>query len=411
MNGSLAAGQRSVLLLARWYPPENASGAARPYRFARYLPRFGYEPRVVAAALKDEPPEKDKVRRTPAAHSPFRDRLFSRVAQGMQRWLLPYNDQLPWTPHAVAAAIRWWREQPFETVFSTSPPVAAHLAAMELKRRLGVRWVADFRDPLRDNPFRTHRWIFPYDAIVEREILRRADAVVANTDAMANLWRARYPQWQRKIHTIWNGYDPADEIAAAPIDSRRPYRVIAHVGTLYGGRHPAALLASLERLIARGSLAPDAIHVHLTGVIENGLIERHRDTFEALARRGLLEYGGLLPPAEARRVLATSDYLLLLDLNERDTGLQVPGKIFEYIRIGRPILVFTAAGSPVHEIMKNSGIPHRFVFTGATPADTDREVLSFLGLPTAPARPSEWFRDQFDCIAQTATLARLLRGV
>ena len=107
--------------------------------------------------------------------------------------------------------------------------------------------------------------------------------------------------------------------------------------------------------------------------------------FDALARRGLLEYGGgLLPPSEARRVLATSDDLLLLDLIDRDAGLQVPAKIFEYIRIGRPILVFTASGSPVHEIVQRSGIPHCFVLTRATPAETDREVLSLVGLPTTP---------------------------
>jgi hypothetical protein len=407
-NGSET--HKAVLLLAYWYPPENTSGAARPYRFVRYLPQFGIQPRTLAAAFEDEPPLVDSVQRTPALDSPFADRLCSRIARLTQRFLLPYNDQLQWVPHAIAAGLRSWEREPFDAVFSTSPPLATHMAAMELKRRLGIRWVADFRDPLLDNPFRNRQWAFPYDAIVERQILGTADAVVANTEGMAEIWRIRYPQWSPKIHVIWNGYDPADDVAPAPIETR-PYRVIAHVGTLYGGRHPAALLASLERLIATGSLCAETIRVQLTGPIENGLMERHCAAFESLTKRGILQYDGrLVPPAEARRVLSTSEYLLLLDLNECDTGLQVPAKLFEYIRIGRPILVFTARYSQVHRIVETSGIPHRFVFTGTPAVEIDRQVLSFVQLPTNPMEPSDCFRNQFDCIPQTAALARLLLG-
>ena len=33
-------------------------------------------------------------------------------------------------------------------VFSTSPPMSAHFAALQIKRKLGIPWIADFRDPL-----------------------------------------------------------------------------------------------------------------------------------------------------------------------------------------------------------------------------------------------------------------------
>lgn len=408
MNQRGDSGRGKVLLLAYWYPPENTSGAARPSRFARYLPQCGFEPRVVAAPFESAGPADERVRRTPSTASGAPARLLSRAADVVQRYLLPYNDRLPWIPHAVETAEQWWRQEPFEAVFSTSPPLASQLAALELKRRLGVRWIADFRDPLLDNPFRTRRWPFPYDAMVEQAILRNADAVVANTEAMADIWRRRYPQWSRKIHVIWNGYDPADEVTAAAIEPR-PYRVIAHVGTLYGGRHPVTLLESLERLIAGGKLAEDAIRVQLTGPIEDGLVERHRAAFDALSRRGVLHYDGLLvPAAEARRVLAGCDYPLLLDLNERDFGLQVPAKIFEYIRIGRPVLTFTAKGSAVHQILEKSGIAHRLIFTGSDHAEVDRQVLSLLDLPPRPSRPSTWFENQFNCVPQAAALAALL---
>lgn len=410
MKRASGGGRGKVLLAAYWYPPENTSGAARPWRFARYLSRFGFEPRVVAAPF-DGPDSSDwRLRRTAPAGFSDRARRWSRMAALAQRYLVPYNDRLPWVAPAVETATQWWNEEPYEAILSSSPPLAPHLAALSLKRRLGVRWVADFRDPLRDNPFRTRRWPFPYDAIMERLIFRNADAVVANTEAMAGLWRRRYPQWSGKIHVIWNGYDPADPVEAASFEPR-PYRIIAHVGALYGGRHPAALLESLERLIRAGRLAPDTIRVQLTGPIEDGLVARHQAAFDALTRRGVLRYDGLLvPSAEARRVLASCDYPLLLDLNERESGLQVPAKIFEYIRIGRPILAFTATESATRQILEQSGIPHRLVFTGSDAGELDRQVMSLLEVSPEPVRPSAWFEERFNCITQTAALAALLGG-
>ena len=38
---------RGALIVAYYFPPENTSGAARPARFFRYLPEFGFDPVVV----------------------------------------------------------------------------------------------------------------------------------------------------------------------------------------------------------------------------------------------------------------------------------------------------------------------------------------------------------------------------
>ena len=41
---------KPVLLLAYHFPPDNASGSARPFRFYKYLPEYGYEPHVITAS-------------------------------------------------------------------------------------------------------------------------------------------------------------------------------------------------------------------------------------------------------------------------------------------------------------------------------------------------------------------------
>src|SRR5579871_3255150 len=89
-----------------------------------------------------------------------------------------------------------------------------------------------FSGPVRDNPFRTRRWFYPYDALIERGFFRWADHLAANTDTVAAAWRARYPQWREKISVLWNSYDPLEPIATGET-ARRPERVLAHIGSLY----------------------------------------------------------------------------------------------------------------------------------------------------------------------------------
>jgi hypothetical protein len=399
----------TVLFLAFYYPPENASGAARPFRFARYLSERGIDVDVISAARPElNLASAQGLERVPGPGTSVAARAGAAAGAAVQRFLLPYNEQLPWVAPAVDAALRILRRRSVSAVLSTSPPLATHIAAYALKHFTGLRWVADFRDPLRENPFRNRRWPFSYDAWAERRIVACADAVVANNNAMAGVWRERYPRWRDKIAVVWNGFDPEEEVAAgAP--PPRPYRLISHIGTLYGGRHPAALLSSLERLFDSGRLDPASVRVRLTGIIEPAILECFGSLFNRLRDRGSLFWDGhMVPKEEARQAAAGSDYLLLLDLNERDAGLQVPAKLFEYIRIGRPILAFTSAGSPAQWILERSGIPHRIVVTSATDQETDRLVLEFLSLPAVAAAPSDWFNREFDGRTQTAAIARLL---
>ena len=177
---------------------------------------------------------------------------------------MPYNEKLEWVPHAVAASRDILKRASVQAVISTSPPVATHLAALRLKQRYGLKWLADFRDPILGNPGRPRRWARPYDAFLEKYILRHADIVTAVTDASADEWRRKYPGANRKIQVVWNGYDPEEAFGPLPIPER-PYRLLSHVGVLYALRHPHAFMGSLGRLIRNGSFASGRVQVAVHG--------------------------------------------------------------------------------------------------------------------------------------------------
>jgi glycosyltransferase involved in cell wall biosynthesis len=406
-NESRIAASRALLFIAYWYPPENESGALRPARFCRYLPEHGFQPYVLAGPLNTPQTIGSVVQRAGPEQPGHAGALSTTIWRAIQR-LAPYNDRLEWVPHAVALGDSLIDLMRAAAIVSTSPPVACHVAAGLLARRHGVPWVADFRDPLLGNPFRTRRMGRWYDRWIERYIVAHAAAVVLNTDAAYESFVARYPQARHKFHLIWNGYDPQDDLRAQPAPPR-DYRVLAHLGSVYGGRHPGVILQSLERLIRSGATDPSRIRVRLVGSVDRDESWLKAPAVAFLTERGCLDMTGeVLPRDEARRELSQADQLLLLDLNELGTGVQVPAKLFEYIRVGRPILALTTRASPVERILGKSGVPHVLIYPGEPAEETDRKLLELLALPTESATPSRWFSDQFDATAQTRALADVI---
>lgn len=395
---------RDVLLLSYTFPPDNTAAAIRPGQLHAYLPENGYRTIVVASSNAGAAAEAPLVHRVPTGSEDDRTVFKSKLARWFMRYGAPYDDRLPWTAFAEAAGAAIIRNGNIRAIFSTSPFLAAHFAALRLKAKYGLPWIADFQDPIRDNPFRTRGWPYPYDTLIERRFFRHADRLFANTDTVADAWRKRYPQWASKISILWNSFDPREDIAPRPLPARTR-KVIAHVGALYGERHPSLLLAALERI---GKELPP-IQVKLLGPIDPSIVARYGTFFEASKAKGFLEYENqTVPRTEALREIEIADYLLLLDLNETNAAFQVPSKLLDYVRAGRPILAYTASNSPVQRILAQSGIPYVAIAPSEPLAEADRKLKEFLLQSFGPHQPSAWFDDQLNAGTQAKAVAARL---
>jgi hypothetical protein len=113
-----------------------------------------------------------------------------------------------------------------------------------------------------------------------------------------------------------------------------------------------------------------------------------------------------VPKREADKITGGSDGLLLL---QPQSTLQVPGKLFEYLQIGRPILAYLARESPSERILALSGVPYRCVYPDGSPSEQDRVVAEFLAMPKANDATSAWFEEHFNAEHQTATLYDLVK--
>src|SRR6266545_2616818 len=280
-----------ILIVAPAFPPENLAGAARPFRFSRYLPEFGYCPQILTASVQDpeHPPKNVYYVPDRVAASPPRS-LLRLSEEALRRLNLPGDASLPWVIDASKAINGLWREAPFAAIYSTSPPLGAHLLGLLIKRRYGLPWVADFRDPLVGNAFRPIRG-FPalIDARIERAIFRHANKIVGVTDRFVEDWSHRYPQFADKMHVIWNGFDPADPVRPLPLPPGHR-RVLAHIGEIYGARSPLPVVASIRRLIEAGHVNPESILIRLVGDFAEDALTACKSAFADLTTLGCLEY-------------------------------------------------------------------------------------------------------------------------
>jgi hypothetical protein len=125
-------------------------------------------------------------------------------------------------------------------------------------------------------------------------------------------------------------------------------------------------------------------------------------------REGLLK---LVPPVsrqEAQRMTAEADGLLLL---QPQSKVQVPGKLYDYICIGRPVLALVPRSSAVEQVLAQAGTPYVCVYVDDQPDDVDQKLIEFLRLPTESTQYSDWFRDNFNAEYQAGQLASIIEGI
>jgi glycosyltransferase involved in cell wall biosynthesis len=352
---------RRVLIVAYDFPPRGATGVLRVAKFVRYLPEFGWQPVVVTAAasawsydqglLAQLPPQLEIVRvRHPLQRTSKRPvtpkvgqrhaALQSRSKQLLRRLLLP-DPQILWVPIAVRAATARLDQRNIDVVFTTSPPHSVQLVGWWLKRRFPMLpWVMDLRDVWSDSPtipdplsYKINRWF-------EGECVSLADRVVVVTEPMRGLLHRTHGVALEKLHTITNGFDPAD-FAVPAARSKRGVLRIAYVGTIIGTRVPAAraFFGALAQLTAEG-VDGSRLEVRLVGAFD-AQIHQWAEPFVAQGSVQILPFA---THAEAVDEMAQADVLLLLMPDDWESRIAVPNKLYEYLAARRPILAITPEG-------------------------------------------------------------------
>jgi glycosyltransferase involved in cell wall biosynthesis len=338
-----------ILLVSLYFPPSGGGGVQRPLKFASQLPALGIETHVLAPddprwVHRDEElavPTQAWVHRTryvgPSGVKPAEllhgkeglERARTYAALFGRRLLVP-DENVGWAMSAIPTAVRIVRRERIDVVITTSPPASLHLLGAAVKAATGAKWVADLRDSLLAHPHRRSesaavRAKEKTGAAVAWTVARRADAIVAAADAIAEEARSLEPRG--RVLKIENGCD-FDDFAGLEYHRGDRFR-ITHAGSFFGKRDPRPFLQALA-----DSDLEDVV-VRFVGDFRSA----DREFAESLGIGDRIELIPYVPRRESLRLQRDSDALLLLipEAGGRGKGV-LSGKVFEYLAAERPIL-------------------------------------------------------------------------
>lgn len=354
--GARALGQpgaaRRALLVAFHFPPQRgSSGMQRTLRFARHLPKFGWQPIVLSihpsayeetgGAGGNEVPADLTVYRAFGINAAARLSFFGRYPQFLalpDRWA-------SWRYWAVPKALDIIRRHRIDAIWTTFPIATAHRIGLEVARRARLPWIAEFRDPMWQSDWPQEAAANANWLRLEEQIFRAVDCAVFTAPSAVKLYAQRYPHLaQSRLAVIENGYDEetfsraeaslAREQAAQP--GSRPVTLL-HSGIIYRSeRDPTHFFAAVAALKRAGRISAATVQIVLRASGAEG------DYRAELQRTGIDDIVHLEPPVdylEALREMLTVDGLLLLQA--ANCNAQIPAKLYEYLRARRPILALT----------------------------------------------------------------------
>jgi glycosyltransferase involved in cell wall biosynthesis len=241
--------------------------------------------------------------------------------------LLPTETISIHLPHARRAAVRVAKRDGVSVVWTTSYPYSAHLVGAHVKQALGVPFVADLRDPWTLN-FVHEQKLAPARAAeraLERYVFAHADRIVVTTESLADAYRAVYPAIADRFVTIRNGFEPVELPPRRVGDG--PKRLV-HFGHVYSQRTLAPVLRSLARI--------DAHDIVLDNL--GRLSDADRALTHSLGLDAIVNAREPLPYLEGLASLRTADALLLPAWGTDRGALLLPGKLYDYLLAGAPIV-------------------------------------------------------------------------
>ena len=372
---------KRVLVITYYWPPEGGSGVQRWVKFTKYLRSFGWEPVIYTPsnpergrqdpALAAELPEGLEVLRTPI-REPYA--IYRKLTCGASTQITELSSggkktfgkrlslfvrgnffipdpRRSWVRPSVKYLERYLKEHPADAVVTTGPPHSVHLIGLGLKRRTGVPWVADFRDPWTRMFYFKDLALLPFarraHLRLEQSVLDGASAVVAVSGQVRDDFALRT---RTRIELITNGYDAADFEGPAPARDRAHFRLV-HTGMLGSDGNPSALWKVLSDLSREDALFRERLQVRLCGKVDSAVI----GSLEEAGLGGSVENLGYLDHASSIMEQRSAD-LLLLPLREgAEGGKIVPGKVFEYLASRRPVLGIGAPSGSAAAILKETG--------------------------------------------------------
>jgi glycosyltransferase involved in cell wall biosynthesis len=369
-----------LLFLARSFPPLRTTACVRTWNIAKHLARLGWDVTVVTphssvwryvesieeinARLKRE-----GIRRLLTGH---RWRCLAPTSLNCRNqgpaWLiggvcrtiarcLGVDDGIGWAQAAERACATLTADD-VDVILATGSPFTTFGLAKRLSDKLSRPYVLDYRDPWTGNP---HVKRPDRPAIIRKEasLLSSCAAVTIVSPSWGVALDKRFSVGA-KLHVVTNGYDPEELADVKP--TKFDHFAVVYAGNFYPPKRIITpVMAVLQQLkeIRNGNRTDWYFHYygkHGSHIREEA---QHFDVMERVVLHGSV------PRTEAlAAVCGASVAVVITSVAEEammeDRGI-VPGKVFETLGLGTPILLIAPPQGDVATIAETTALARRFI--------------------------------------------------
>ncbi|SFD68312.1 Glycosyl transferases group 1 [Algibacter lectus] len=377
-----------VLIISYYWPPAGGPGVQRWLKFVKYLPDFNVEPIVyipenpnyplvdeslIAEVSKDVTIIKQPISEPYKLAGLFSKKSSSTISKGIipeqktqsfiekamlyirGNFFIP-DARKSWVKPSVAYLSNYIEKENISTIITTGPPHSLHLIGLQLKEKLGVKWIADFRDPwttigyhkqlkLTEKSKQKHK-------ALEKLVLNTADDIVVTSSVTKTEFEAIT---NKPIEVITNGYD-YESVESKPLDAKF---TIAHIGSLLSKRNPIILWQVLSELVQEHEGFSKDFQLNFVGAVSETVLQ----SIETVGLANHVNNAGYVSHKESIIYQKSSQVLLLVEIDSKETKCIIPGKLFEYMVSNRPILALGPQGSDVENIIKETNTGNYFYYT------------------------------------------------
>lgn len=371
---------KKVLFCAYLFPPIGGPGVQRALKFAKYLKRNGYDPIVLTVEPdnyymfdKDESllkeveditiirvkndvnvceaiPQKEQqeIINLYAAIFDSQEYIESyiKAVSKMTFPLLTPDMTICWVNKCLACIESRVDLNDIDLVYTTAAPFTSFILGYYIKNKYGIPWVQDYRDSWCTNEYYinniyTASWkqTLIWQEKLEEKLVKKSDAIITIGDE-AGEYVDKYGVDRAKFFDIKNGYDEDDFKNISLEIERNEKFTLCHNGEIYINRNPIFLLHSINNLIDSGIVRKEKIQWVFNGAVES----HYKAALDKEDKYHVVKYNGYLKHDESIKFAMNSDVLVLYGESGEGAKVMYTGKVFEYLRMKKPILCFASKG-------------------------------------------------------------------
>ncbi len=382
---------KKVLIIAYYWPPSGGSGVQRWLKFVKYLPHFGWQPYVFTPenpsfAIRDESLMKDVPIEAEVIRFPiwepyesffkiagvFKQRktakptdlvstnnssLFQKISTFIRANFFIPDPRIFWVRPSVKFLNDFLRDNEIRTIITTGPPHSIHLIGYKLKNKNpSLNWLADFRDPWSEWGFLDSLKVSgPARNIhrkLEYKVLQRADKIITITPFYVRKFEALSA---RKVVLLTNGYDE-DDFRNLVIQRTESF-VIRHVGIINEKCDPKPFMSAVEQLMMIDAEFKSKLHIDFVGEVHPQV----KDFIQASsALVSVTSFTSSVPHKDLISMYGKSSLLLLILTGYKDAEGYMPGKLFEYLATGLPIIGTGPTNGDAANLLASTGAGEMF---------------------------------------------------